>query len=221
MNIPQVKLLSGSHKDTGQTGHGCFMNVIAYLNNEPIITDQSECVCYVIRPLAIWANDWMTDLERPQLLPFILRAMGSRTDDKVEVSRRLKLVVAFAYEMSEYAAEYAESAKYAAESAAKYAAESAAKYAAEYAKYAAESAKYAAESAAKYAAESAAESAAEYAAESAAEYAKYAAESAKYAAVRKKIIASLLALFDAALPPLEKVDEQTVKRVRELEALSA
>ena len=89
MNIPQVKLLRGSHVETGQTGQGCFMNVIAYLNNEATITDQSECVCFVMRPLAIWANDWMTDAERPQLLPFILRAMGSRTDDKKEVMRRL------------------------------------------------------------------------------------------------------------------------------------
>jgi hypothetical protein len=119
MNIPQVKLLKGSHSDTGQTGVGCFMNVIAYLNNEPVITDQSECVCFVMRPLAIWANDWMTDEERPQLLPFILRALGSRTTDKPEVMRRLALVVSFADGMAAYAAKYA--TEYAAKSATEYA----------------------------------------------------------------------------------------------------
>ena len=126
MYVPQVKLLSGTHPDTGKTGQGCFMNVIAYLNAEPVITDKSECVCFVIRQLAIWANDWMTDAERPQLLPFLLRALGSRTDDKAEVTRRLALVVGFAKDMAKFAA--------------KYDAECAAKYAAEYAKCAAESA---------------------------------------------------------------------------------
>ena len=51
--IKPIKLLSGTHNDTAQTGQGCFMNVIAYLNGEPQITDQSDCVCYVVRPIAI------------------------------------------------------------------------------------------------------------------------------------------------------------------------
>ena len=216
MNIPQVKLLKGSHAETGQTGQGCFMNVIAYLNNEPIITDESECVCFVMRPLFIWSNDWMTDEERPQLLPFILRAMGSRTNDKSEVSRRLALVVTFANEMAKYAKSGESAAKYAV----KYAVESAeyAEYAAECAvESAAKSAEYAPEYAAKYGEYAAeyAKSAAKYAAKSAAEYA------AKYGATRKQIIASLMKLFDSALPPLENVGEQTVKRIRQLEALAA
>ena len=94
--IQPIRLLSGSHKDTGSTGQGCFMNVVAYLNGEAQITDQSECVCYVIRPLAIWFNDWLEDEERHGLIPFIERALGSRTDDKAEITRRLKLVGAFA-----------------------------------------------------------------------------------------------------------------------------
>lgn len=160
MNIPQVKLLKGTHPETGQTGQGCFMNVIAYLNNEPVITDQSECVCFTIRPLAIWANDWMTDEERPQLLPFILRAMGSRTHENAEMMRRLNLVVAFADQMAVYAAKYAK-------------------------------------------------------------YAEYAATYAKSAEGRKQIMVSLLALFDAALPPLEKIDRQVIERMRTLEAMAA
>lgn len=79
------------------------MDVISYL-------DASECVCFVMRPLAIWANDYMNDAERSQLLPYILRAMGSRTDDRAEIMRRLDLVVAFARKMAKLAAEYAESA---------------------------------------------------------------------------------------------------------------
>ena len=220
MNIPQVKLLKGSHAETKQTGQGCFMNVVAYLNNEPTITDQSECVCFVMRPLFVWVNDWMTDDERPQLLPFILRAMASRTNDKIAVSRRLALVVAFANKMAEYAAKYAiHAAKYA-EYAAKYAAESAAKYAA---KYAAEPAAMYAAKYAIHAAKSAIHAAkyAEYAAMYAEYAAMYAEYDAMYAARRKQIIAALLALFDAALPPLERIDEQTVQRIRHLESLGA
>jgi len=139
--IEPIKLLAGSHADTAETGSGCFMNVIAYLNGEAQITDQSECVCYVMRPLAIYANDLFGDKDRQKLLPFILRALGSRTYDKAVITERLRHVVAFAEKQGQYAAEYA---KYAAESAAEYA-----KYTAKYAKYAKYSAKSAA--AAKYA----------------------------------------------------------------------
>ena len=216
MNIEPIKLLAGSHADTGATGKGCFMNVIAYLNGESQITDRSNCVCYVVRPIAIWLNDFMHDDERHQLLQFIVRAMGSRTDDKAEVSRRLALVVAFAEKQAQSAksaksaAKYA--AKYAAESAAKYAAESAAESAEYAAKYAAEYAKSAAESAAKYAAKSAAEHAAEYAAE----YAK----SAKYAEYRQATIADGLAFLDAALPPADEPQQAVVLRAEKLIALA-
>ena len=198
MYVPQVKLLSGTHPDTGKTGQGCFMNVIAYLNAEPVITDKSECVCFVIRQLAIWANDWMTDAERPQLLPFLLRALGSRTDDKAEVTRRLALVVGFAKDMAKFAEHDALVAHYA---------------------MCADKNAHAAEYAAEYAAKCAAASAAEYAAYAADAYVTYAAESAKYAA-RKQIIKSILALFDSALPPLQDTDERTVERVRQLESLA-
>ena len=32
--IEPIRLLAGSHADTGTTGKGCFMNVVAYLNGE-------------------------------------------------------------------------------------------------------------------------------------------------------------------------------------------
>ena len=176
--IKPITLLSGSHPDTAQTGQGCFMNVVAYLNGEAQITDQSDCVCYVMRPLLIFANDFMMSDERQQLVPFIERAMGSRTDDKEIITKRLAPVVAFANQQ----AKSANSAKYAANSAAEYAANSAAKYAAESAEYAAESAKYAAECAT-------------YAA-------KFAecAVSAVSAEYHSSTVSALLELFDEGLP---------------------
>ena len=146
--IEPIKLLAGSHADTAQTGQGCFMNVIAYLNGEAQITDQSECVCFVMRPMAIYANDLFNDEDRQKLLPFILRAVGSLTDDKVVIIERLRHVVAFAEKQSQFAKSATKSTK----SAAAYAlsAKSAADYAVAYAKfatdYAAESAKFADES---------------------------------------------------------------------------
>jgi len=117
--IEPIKLLAGSHKDTASTGQGCFMNVIAYLNGEAQITDKSECVCFVMRPLAIYANDLFNDEDRQRLLPFILRAIGSRTDDKEVITERLRHVVAFAEKQSKSAAKSAaKSAEYAAMSAA-------------------------------------------------------------------------------------------------------
>ena len=108
--IQPIKLLANSHKETAQTGQGCFMNVIAYLNGEPQITDESPCVCEVVRPLAIWLNDYMIDTERQQLIPYIQRAMGSKTTDQKDISRRAWLAVDFANEMKEIAAAYSAAA---------------------------------------------------------------------------------------------------------------
>ncbi len=135
--IKPIKLLKGSHADTGDTGQGCFMNVAAYLNGDAVITDESPCVCATIKPLAIWLNDYLKDDERHVMIPFIERALGSATDDKDEMERRVNLVAQFAQNCASHAAKYAKSAQYAAHYAAKYA-ESTAKYAAQYAaKYAA------------------------------------------------------------------------------------
>jgi hypothetical protein len=164
------------------------MNVIAYLNGEPQITDQSPCVCVTIRPIAIFANDFLKDDERNALIPYIERAMGSAINDHVEMMRRLNLVVVFSQKMAEYA-KYAE---YAAESA-KYAAESA-KYAAKYAAKSAESAKYA-----------------EYAAESA-KYAAKSAEYAKSAAIREEIKAAIFEFMDAACPKAQEFSCEIINR---------
>ena len=89
MNIAPIKLLPGHHKDTATTGSGCFMNVVAYLNGESQITDDSPCVCVAIRPLAIKLNDYSTAKQRQRLLPFVLRAMGSATEDEQVIHSRI------------------------------------------------------------------------------------------------------------------------------------
>jgi len=199
--IEPIKLLAGSHADTAETGSGCFMNVIAYLNGEAQINDQSECVCYVMRPLAIYANDLFGDKDRQKLLPFILRALGSRTYDKAVITERLRHVVAFAEKQGQYAAEYAEYAEYA-----KYAAESAAEYA-KYAKYAAESAAEYAKYTAKYA-----------------KYAKYSAKSAaaaKYAEWYNATRDDLLTMFDACFPQLTKPQAVHLERAKRLHEMAS
>lgn len=105
--IKPIKLLSGSHSDTGQTGQGCFMNVIAYLNGEDQITDCSPCVCGIARPLLSRLNDFLKDSERQEMLPYIERAMGSATDDKVEIKRRLDLLIVHGRQMGEWWRDYA------------------------------------------------------------------------------------------------------------------
>ena len=101
--IKPIQLKAGTHADVATTGQGCFMNVIAYLNGEAQITDNSECVCYVVRPIAIWLNDYLKDDERHLLIPYIERAMGSKSEDKDEVLRRVKLVAEFSAKCFEYA----------------------------------------------------------------------------------------------------------------------
>jgi hypothetical protein len=106
--IKPIKLLSGSHSDTGQTGQGCFMNVIAYLNGEKQITDRSPCVCGIARPLIIQRNDFLNDSERQEMLPYIERAMGSATDDKVEIKRRLDLLIVHGRQMEKWWRDHAD-----------------------------------------------------------------------------------------------------------------
>lgn len=101
--IQPIKLLRGNHDDTAQTGSGCFMNVIAYLNGEPQITDNSPCVCPTIRPIAIWLNDLAIDKQRQKLLPFVLRAMGTATTDKLLLLERRDHLTKFARDMKDLA----------------------------------------------------------------------------------------------------------------------
>lgn len=119
--IKPIQLLAGTHKDTAKTGQGCFMNVIAYLNGEPQITDRSPCVCITVRKIAIQLNDMLDNTERQRMIPFIERAMGSAACDAKEFKRRLHLMMDFAKNMAVLAkkaandANAAEAARYAAE----------------------------------------------------------------------------------------------------------
>ena len=200
--VRPIKLLSGSHADTGKTGQGCFMNVIAYLNGEPQITDQSACVCVVVRPIAIWINDYLVDSERHILLPYIERAMGSATCDQEELFRRAGRAVKMAEEIRDIAyadvtAAYAADAASAAETAAK--ATTIAKasiYAAKASIYAAKASTYAAK-------------ASDYAAE-----ASTSAVDTAYATARESIIDSCLRFLDDCLPKVETARQETIERAK-------
>jgi hypothetical protein len=178
LKIEQIKLLRGSHPDTGTTGQGCVMNVIAYLNGEPQITDQSPCVCFVVRPILIWLNDALLDTERHRLIPYIEPAMGSRSNDPAVFVPRAQAVARFAAICAKWAA----SAKWAEWTAS-----------VEWAKWAKSAAKWA-EWAAKWAGS----------AESAAMSARAAAESvtrvAERLGVRADVIKAAFAFLDEALP---------------------
>ena len=138
--LKPIKLLKGSHPNTGETGSGCLMNVVSYLNGDQEITDRPACACPVVIPIAIWLNDYMRDDERQQLLPYVERISGSRTNDVDVLTARALVAARFedvcaksatkhAAVSAKYAAKYAKSAKYAAQYA-RHAAESAAKHAA-------------------------------------------------------------------------------------------
>ena len=94
--IKPIKLVRGTHPDIATTGQGCFMNVAAYLNGDEKITDESECVCVTIMPIATLLNDMATQEQLVRLLPFIERAMGSATTDGKELRRRTDAIVLFA-----------------------------------------------------------------------------------------------------------------------------
>jgi hypothetical protein len=106
LNIEPIKLLSGSHADTAQTGSGCFMNVIAYLNGEPQITDESPCVCRSIRRPVIWINDYLEDSERHLLVPFVQRAMGTATDNEAVLRQRVGVLLDFIRDLASLAKQF-------------------------------------------------------------------------------------------------------------------
>ena len=193
--IKPISLLKGSHEDTAQTGSGCFMNVIAYLNGEPQITDQSPCVCVTVRSIAIWFNDFLRDDERGEMIPFIERAMGSATNDEAEISRRLGLMVKFA----ERQRDIAKSAANAANSA----------NAASYATSAASYATYATSAANAVNCAAAASAAASY------------ATSAANEKFREQIKAATLEFLDAALPKAVQPTGPLIERAKSLVACAS
>lgn len=93
--IKPIRLARGPNKNIGATGVGCFMNVVAFLNGDAVITDNSPCVCPSVRRVAIFLNDHSTNNQRNQLLPFVLRALGSATKDSNVFEKRVGLLDVF------------------------------------------------------------------------------------------------------------------------------
>lgn len=90
--IKPIKLLRGSHSDTGVTGSGCMMNVISYLQGDSVITDDPDGVDPIIRLVCIRINDLMFDAERQRLHELIFRAMKSETQERRIIERRERIM---------------------------------------------------------------------------------------------------------------------------------
>jgi hypothetical protein len=182
------------------------MNVIAYLNGETQITDRSDCVCVVVRPIAIWINDYRTHSERHILLPYIGRAMGSATRDRKELFRRAQRAARMAEEMRDIADVDLAAGTYAAD-AAKDAAEAAsvarAAGAAKAFDYAAAASTYAAK-------------ASTYAAKASDYVADASTRAAEAADARTRIIDACLRFLDDCLPELQTVEHKPVERAKRL-----
>lgn len=84
--IKPITLKAGAHADTGQTGSGCFFNVISYLNGDAVITDRPDCVHSRLFDPIIAINDLLTTPDRQRLIPFIPRVMGTVNADPIAVS---------------------------------------------------------------------------------------------------------------------------------------
>jgi hypothetical protein len=90
VHIPAIVLMQGDHQDIHRTGHGCIMNVIAYLQGEAP-TDHPQGVDEAFRVLAIFCNDHL-DFEPRQalLIPLVSRLMNTKTSSWHELARRLQ-----------------------------------------------------------------------------------------------------------------------------------
>jgi hypothetical protein len=80
-----IKLKSGSHSNPKEGS--CLMETVAYISGEDEYTDHPECACPVITVFAISTNDWMNDVERQRLLPFVLRIAGSKASREIQEKR--------------------------------------------------------------------------------------------------------------------------------------
>lgn len=90
--IKPIRLLKGCHENTGETGSGCMMNVISYLQGDDKITDKPGGVDKMIREVCIQINDFLDDHERHQLHEFIFRAMNSVTQIERVRNRRERTI---------------------------------------------------------------------------------------------------------------------------------
>lgn len=84
-NSWKLKLKSGSHSNPKEGS--CLMETVAYISGADVYTDHPECACPVITDFAISTNDWMNDVERQRLLPFVLRIAGSKASQEIQEKR--------------------------------------------------------------------------------------------------------------------------------------
>jgi hypothetical protein len=88
-----MKLVKG--KGSKETG-ACWMSVIAWYEGNSNWTDAPDCVCPIIRELAIWVNDQIdSDEERERLISPIMFSVVGTVNPDLMLPRRQK-VVAFA-----------------------------------------------------------------------------------------------------------------------------
>jgi hypothetical protein len=76
-------LKSGKHEPPpeGARPECCVMEAVAWVAGEPH-SDYPDCACPIIREPVVMLNDSMTDEERQQLLPLVIRLVGSRDPDE-------------------------------------------------------------------------------------------------------------------------------------------
>jgi hypothetical protein len=97
--IKPIKLIHGNHTDTAKTGSGCIMNIASYLAGDAQVTDNPDCVCPEIRDWAMPINDYSGAADRQELLPYVLRMIGTKTTDQAVTQARVARVMRFQGEM--------------------------------------------------------------------------------------------------------------------------
>ena len=99
VQIPAIVLTQGNHEDIERTGHGCIMNVIAYLQGEAI-TDHPRGVDEALRMLAVFANDHLEFGPRQTLLiPLVARLMNTETHSWHVLAARMERLIALEREV--------------------------------------------------------------------------------------------------------------------------
>lgn len=73
--ISPITLCVGHNPKTAETGKGCLLDICSYLNGDAVITDHTDCVHPLIRPLAAITNDFSDSSHRAELIKLIPRLM--------------------------------------------------------------------------------------------------------------------------------------------------
>lgn len=87
--ISPVRLRMGHHKETASTGQGCIMDVASYLAGDAVVTDSPPCVDRGFQFGFRIVNDALPYVKRQELLPYVLRMIGTATEDKEVLATRM------------------------------------------------------------------------------------------------------------------------------------